>query len=609
MKKTTKARSMILISSIFTVACVPSESTTMKEKVVSSNSSLESVSTVAGVGIKAGSWKSGKAVTTSMRINPNLSTSTSFGGVALQYSDSGYASPSFYRMSASYAPYSGASNTETYSPMTSNNFKNTKDEATSTVSIDVDTASYANVRRWLNGDQLPPEDAVRIEEMVNYFNYNYPQPTNNDPFSITTEQSSAPWNTDHQLLHVGIQGKKLDLSKAPSSNLVFLIDTSGSMSDDLELVKSSLKMLVNKLRATDKISIVTYAGSAGLALPSTSGNNKGKIISAIDNLSSGGSTAGGAGIQLAYKIAKQNFIHGGNNRIMLATDGDFNVGTSSPQDLEDLIVSKRDENIFLSVLGFGHGNYQDDNMEILADKGNGNYSYIDGLLEAKKVLVKEMSGTLFTIAKDVKIQIEFNPEKVKSYRLIGYENRKLNKEDFNDDKKDAGELGAGHTVTALYEIIPAESSESVNSVDELKYQAVTSNQHAKNSNELVNIKLRYKEPTGNTSQLIVNPVIDNKVAFDQSSDNFKFSSAVAGFGMLLRDSKFKGDISYQDVIKIAKYAKGVDIEGYRSGFVQLVEKAEIADKNRKKDQANGKVKGDDSDTEVASTLFFPGYTF
>ena len=600
MKKTTKTRSVILLSSIFTAACVPPESI-MKEEVA-----LNSIAP------KIVSWKSGKGelgqnATGSARVY----ASTSFGGLNLSYADVGItralSSGATFEATydkASYATVAGTSNTETYSPITSNNFKNTKDEATSTVSIDVDTASYANVRRYLNGNQLPPEDAVRIEEMVNYFNYNYPQPTNNDPFSITTELSSAPWNTDHQLLHVGIQGKKLDLSKAPSSNLVFLIDTSGSMYDDLGLVKSSLKMLVNKLRATDKISIVTYAGSAGLVLPSTSGDNKDKIINAIDNLTSGGSTAGGAGIQLAYKIAKQNFIHGGNNRIMLATDGDFNVGTSSPQDLEDLIVSKRDDHIFLSVLGFGHSNYQDDNMETLADKGNGNYSYIDNLLEAKKVLVKEMSGTLFTIAKDVKIQIEFNPEKVKSYRLIGYENRLLNKEDFNDDKKDAGELGAGHTVTALYEIIPAESSESVNSVDELKYQTVTSNQHAKNSNELVNVKLRYKEPTGNTSQLIVKPVIDNKVAFEQSSDNFKFSSAVAGFGMLLRDSKFKGDISYQDVIEIAKHAKGKDIEGYRSGFVQLVERAEIADKNRKKDQANAKVGEDD---RVTLTTKVPSY--
>ena len=484
-----------------------------------------------------------------------------------------------------YIPYTGTpnqTNTETYSAITSNDFKHAKDEPLSTVSIDVDTASYTNVRRYLNTACLPPKNAVRIEEMVNYFSYDYPQPTNNDPFSVTTELSSAPWNKDHQLLHVGIQGKKLDLSKAPSSNLVFLIDTSGSMSSDLDLVKNSLKMLVEQLRATDKIAIVTYSGYASLALPSTSGANKELIVNAIDSLKAGGSTAGGEGIQQAYRIAKQNFIHGGNNRIMLATDGDFNVGVSTVKELEDFIISKRDDHVFLSVLGFGRGNYQDDNMETLADIGNGNYAYIDNLLEAKKVLVKEMDGTLYTIAKDVKIQIEFNPEKVKSYRLIGYENRKLNKEDFNDDKKDAGELGAGHTVTALYEIIPANASGIDSNVDELKYQTTTSNQAAMNSNELVNVKLRYKEPTSSISQLIVKPVVDNKVAFAQSSNNFRFSSAVAGFGMLLRDSKFKGDISYQAVIDIAKHAKGKDLEGYRSEFVQLVEKAEMVDKMRKK---------------------------
>ena len=497
-------------------------------------------------------------------------------------------------------PYIQA-NTETYSAITSNDFTHAKDEPLSTVSIDVDTASYSNVRRFVNNqNQLPPKNAVRIEELVNYFSYDYPQPTNSDPFSVTTELSSAPWNKDHQLLHVGIQGKKLDLSKAPSSNLVFLIDTSGSMSGDLGLVKDSLKMLVEQLRATDKIAIVTYSGYASLALPSTSGANKELIVNAIDSLQAGGSTAGGEGIQQAYRIAKQNFIHGGNNRIMLATDGDFNVGTSSRQGLEDLIVSKRDEHIFLSVLGFGHGNYQDDNMETLADKGNGNYAYIDNLLEAKKVLVKEMGGTLYTIAKDVKIQIEFNPEKVKSYRLIGYENRKLNKEDFNDDKKDAGELGAGHTVTALYEIIPADANGIDSNVDELKYQTITSNQAAMSSNELVNVKLRYKEPTGSTSQLILKPVMDSKVAFAQSSNNFRFSSAVAGFGMLLRDSKFKGDISYQAVIDIAKHAKGKDLEGYRSEFVQLVEKAEMADKKRKKDQENKRKQSGDSGGQVSA---------
>lgn len=578
----------------------------------------------AGSSVKVGGWKSAKG---QLGTNSNLVTTHKLATSSMYYDTSssldlelrvdfgGGNNPSLYSLApsksinpsyASYAPVTGTSNqtnTETYSTITSNDFKHAKDEPLSTVSIDVDTASYTNVRRYLNTACLPPKNAVRIEELVNYFSYDYPQPTNNNPFSITTELSSAPWNKDHQLLHVGIQGKKLDLSKAPSSNLVFLIDTSGSMSGDLDLVKSSLKMLVEQLRATDKIAIVTYSGYASLALPSTSGVNKELIVNAINSLQAGGSTAGGEGIQQAYRIAKQNFIHGGNNRIMLATDGDFNVGTSSLQGLEDLIVSKRDEHIFLSVLGFGYGNYQDDNMETLADKGNGNYAYIDNLLEAKKVLVKEMGGTLYTIAKDVKIQIEFNPEKVKSYRLIGYENRLLNKEDFNNDKVDAGELGAGHTVTALYEIIPADASGIDSNVDNLKYQTTTSNQAAMSSNELVNVKLRYKEPTGNTSQLIVKPVMDNKVAFAQSSNNFRFSSAVAGFGMLLRDSKFKGDISYQNLIEIAKHAKGKDLEGYRSEFVQLVEKAEMADKNRKKGQANVKV-GDD--TRITSHTKVPG---
>ena len=573
--------------------------------------------------VKVGSWKSGKGQLgtnsnpgNKLVITRNLASGATFEAAYHDNADSldlelkvsfggGTTTPlNYYSPSksivptsyASYAPITGTSNqtnTETYSTITSNDFKHVKDEPLSTVSIDVDTASYANVRRYLNTACLPPKNAVRIEELVNYFSYDYPQPTNKDPFSVTTELSNAPWNKDHQLLHVGIQGKKLDLSKAPSSNLVFLIDTSGSMSSDLDLVKSSLKMLVEQLRATDKIAIVTYSGYASLALPSTSGANKELIVNAIDSLKAGGSTAGGEGIQQAYRIAKQNFIHGGNNRIMLATDGDFNVGVSTVKDLEDFIVSKRDDHVFLSVLGFGRGNYQDDNMETLADKGNGNYAYIDNLLEAKKVLVKEMGGTLYTIAKDVKIQIEFNPEKVKSYRLIGYENRLLNKKDFNNDKVDAGELGAGHTVTALYEIIPADASGIDSNVDDLKYQTTTSNQAAMSSNELVNVKLRYKEPTGDTSQLIVKPVMDSKVAFAQSSNNFRFSSAVAGFGMLLRDSKFKGDISYQNVIDIAKHAKGKDLEGYRSEFVQLIEMAEIADKSHKKGQANAKV-GEDA---------------
>ncbi|SVB95881.1 uncharacterized protein METZ01_LOCUS248735, partial [marine metagenome] len=331
-------------------------------------------------------------------------------------------------------------NNENYSHITSNSFKNVTDEPLSTLSIDVDTASYGHMRRYLQQyNEFPPVDAIRIEEMINYFSYDYPQPNGDDPLTIITEISDAPWHNEHKLVHIGIQGKKIDISKAPASNLVFLIDTSGSMSDDLELVKKSIEMLVDNLREEDSISIVAYAGSAGLVLRPTSGADKRTILSALNRLQSGGSTAGGAGIELAYKMAKQNFIHDGNNRVILATDGDFNVGVTSEGNLTRLIEKKREDHIFLSVLGFGYGNYQDSIMEQLADNGNGNYSYIDNLLEAKKVLVKEMGGTLFTIAKDVKIQVEFNPAKVKSYRLIGYENRLLNKEDFNDDKKDAGE--------------------------------------------------------------------------------------------------------------------------------------------------------------------------
>ena len=469
-------------------------------------------------------------------------------------------------------------NNENYSHIISNSFKNVTDDPLSTLSIDVDTASYAHMRRYLQHNQLPPVDAIRIEEMINYFSYDYPQPNGDDPLTIITEISDAPWHNEHKLVHIGIQGKKIDISKAPASNLVFLIDTSGSMSDDLELVKKSIEMLVDNLREEDSITIVAYAGRAGLVLPPTSGGNKKTILQAINRLQSGGSTAGGAGIELAYRMAKKNFIHDGNNRVILATDGDFNVGVTSEGNLTRLIEKKREDHIFLSVLGFGYGNYQDSIMEQLADKGNGNYSYIDNLLEAKKVLVKEIGGTLFTIAKDVKIQVEFNPAKVKSYRLIGYENRLLNKEDFNDDKKDAGELGSGHTVTALYEIILFDSQESNSNVDALKYQTTITNESAKDSNEILTVKLRYKSPEGNNSQLITMPVTEILIEFDESSDDFRFSSAVAAFGMLLRDSEFKGTLSYGKIQEIAKQAKGKDFQGYRAEFVRLIELAEVLSK-------------------------------
>ena len=470
-------------------------------------------------------------------------------------------------------------NNENYAHIISNSFKNVTDNPLSTLSIDVDTASYAHMRRYLQHNQLPPADAIRIEEMINYFSYDYPQPNGDDPLTITAEISDAPWHNENKLVHIGIQGKKIDISKVPASNLVFLIDTSGSMSDDLGLVKKSIEMLVDNLREEDSVSIVAYAGSAGLVLKPTNGTDKRTILNALSRLRSGGQTAGGAGIELAYKVAKQNFIHNGNNRVILATDGDFNVGVSSQGGLIRLIEKKREDHIYLSVLGFGYGNYQDSKMEQLADNGNGNYAYIDNLLEAKKVLVKEMGGTLFTIAKDVKIQVEFNPAKVKSYRLIGYVNRLLNKEDFNDDKKDAGELGLGHTVTALYEISLYDSDESNSNVDALRYQTASTNESVKECfnycNEILTVKARYKRPESDNSQLITMPVIEILTEFDESSDNFRFSSAVAAFGMLLRNSEFKGDLSYEKIQQIARLSKGKDLQGYRGEFVRLIELAEV----------------------------------
>jgi len=423
----------------------------------------------------------------------------------------------------------------------------------STFSIDVDRASYSNVRRFLNNGQKPPKDAVRIEEMINYFDYNYPQPKGEHPFSITTEASDCPWNKEAKLLHIGLQGKRIDMDNAPYNNLVFLMDVSGSMNsaNKLPLVKSSLKLLIQNMRDEDRIAIVVYAGAAGMVLPSTKGSDRNKIMAALGNLEAGGSTAGGAGIKLAYKIAKENYLEDGNNRIILTTDGDFNVGVSSDGDLEKLIVEKRNDNIFLSVLGFGTGNYKDSKMETLADKGNGNYAYIDNIKEAKKTLGKEMGATLYTIAKDVKIQMEFNPKYVKSYRLVGYENRLLNNADFANDKKDAGELGAGHTVTALYEIIFVNNTK-------------------KSNQDMMTVNLRYKKPKGTVSTLLSHPVKNNIVSLNKASDNFRFSASVAGFGMLLRDSKFKNNLSYQDVIDLGEGAKGTDKEGYRSEYISMV---------------------------------------
>lgn len=463
-------------------------------------------------------------------------------------------------------------NTEEYDAINENIFLEASKNPLSTFSIDVDAASYSNIRRFINNGQRPPKDAVRIEEMVNYFDYDYSQPSNDDPFAVITEISTAPWNPRHKLVHIGLQGRKIPMENLPPSNLVFLIDVSGSMDqvNKLPLLKTSFKMLVEQLRPQDHVAIVVYAGAAGLVLEPTSGDDKKKIIAALDHLQAGGSTAGGAGINLAYAVAKEHFRKDGNNRIILATDGDFNVGESSNQSMERLIEEKRKDGIFLTVLGYGMGNYKDSKMEILADKGNGNYAYIDNITEARKVLVNEFGGTLFTIAKDVKLQIEFNPANVNAYRLIGYENRMLKSEDFNNDRKDAGELGSGHTVTALYEIIPAGVENEFNKVDELRYQKPKAEPAKSYTNELMTVKLRYKKPDEDVSKLIVHRLTDSNTALAKTSDNFRWSASVAAFGMLLRESEYVRNYSYDEVVQLAQHARGKDEEGYRVEFVNMV---------------------------------------
>ncbi|NML21284.1 DUF3520 domain-containing protein [Pseudoflavitalea sp. G-6-1-2] len=464
-------------------------------------------------------------------------------------------------------------NTEEYDGITETGFRNTLRNPLSTFSIDVDAASYSNLRRFINDGTPPPTNAIRIEEMINYFDYDYPQPANNLPLSVITEMAPAPWNPSHQLLHIGLQGKTISNELLPPSNLVFLIDVSGSMDEEnkLPLLKSSLSLLIEQLRPQDHVSIVVYAGAAGLVLKPTSGNDKRTIREALDKLEAGGSTAGGEGIQLAYATCKEHFLKSGNNRVILATDGDFNVGMSSNADMEKLIEQKRKDGIYLTVLGFGTGNYKDSKMETLADKGNGNYAYIDNITEARKVLVKEFGGTLFTIAKDVKLQLEFNPTKVQAYRLIGYENRALNAEDFKNDQKDAGELGSGHTVTALYEIIPVGVKSDLPEDDSLKYQR-TRLTSASNSTELATVKLRYKNPNEDNSREISFAVQQQTNNAFQASENFRWSAAVAEFGMLLRKSEFAANSSYNQVLKLATSAIGKDKEGYRKEFIGLVEK-------------------------------------
>jgi Ca-activated chloride channel homolog len=479
-----------------------------------------------------------------------------------------------YGSKRSFQPYNNNFNTEGYASVNENGFKNVKNDPLSTFSIDVDNASYSNIRRFINMGDLPPADAVRIEEMINYFKYDYPEPEGRDPFSVYTELAVCPWNKQHLLLHAGLRGKNIDKSSLPPSNLVFLIDVSGSMNypDKLPLLKSAFGLLVNELRAQDRVAIVVYAGAAGLVLESTPGNRKERIMSAINHLHAGGSTAGGAGLKLAYAEAEKNFVMGGNNRIILATDGDFNVGESSNGGMERLVEEKRNMGVFMTVLGFGMGNVKDDKMEIIADKGNGNYSYIDNLQEARKVLVREFGGTLFTIAKDVKFQIEFNPSKIESYRLIGYENRILNDEDFNDDRKDAGEMGAGHNVTAIYELVPSSSHERVPSIDPLKYQTEKLSERSKSdyNDEYLTIKIRYKMPDGITSKLLNRPVEGPVRSMENASVNLIFASAVAEFGMLLRNSEFMGHSTLDGAIRLAEKSRGEDEDGYRAEFIRLM---------------------------------------
>ena len=464
-------------------------------------------------------------------------------------------------------------NTENYKYIKENGFKSALTSPLSTFSIDVDTASYSNVRRMLRHDQFPQPGAVRIEELINYFNYDYPSPDGDNPVAFYQELTYCPWNPSHQLLHLGLQAKTIDVSNAVQSNLVFLLDVSGSMSADLKLVKNSLKLLVAQMDKKDKISIVVYAGAAGVILEPTSAKNRQVIESALDKLEAGGSTAGGEGIELAYQLAERHLINGGNNRIILATDGDFNVGQTSEDALVRLIEKKRDAGISLTILGFGMLNYDDVTAEALADHGNGNYSYIDNILEAKKVLVDQIGGTMFTVAKDVKLQVEFNPSKVKSYRLIGYENRLLANEDFANDQKDSGDMGAGHTVTALYEIIPTDTADG--NEGELRYQKPTTTPEATTTNELALVNYRYKKTGTESSELLSTTIIASPISFNNASENQRFASSVAAWGMQLRGSEHKGSITWDWIINTARQAKGLDSNETRAEFVRLVERSKL----------------------------------
>lgn len=473
-----------------------------------------------------------------------------------------------------------AMSAESYAEFADNRFMSPSRNPLSTFSIDVDVASYANMRRYINQGQLPPADAVRVEEFVNYFSYDYPQPSAGHPVHIGLEVGACPWSKTHRLVRIGLKAKDIPMQKLPAANFVFLIDVSGSMNgpNRLELVKSSMKMLADNIRDIDRVAIVTYGCDAKVQLPSTPGSKKRKIKDAIESLEADGYTAGEAGIRLAYQTAEKNFIKGGNNRIILCSDGDFNFGISDEHGLENIVSKERKKGIFLSVLGYGMGNYKDSRMQVLAERGNGNQAYIDNLQEARKVLISEFCSTLFTVAEDVKLQVEFNPSQVQAYRLVGYESRILKDEDFNDDTKDAGDIGAGHTVTAFYEVIPVGVEGNIpGTVDALKYQQ---NPKAKsnlssNSKEMLTVKLRYKNPGGRTSRLMEKSLTDR--GGDNVSDDFRFASAVAMYGQLLRNSDFKGDATYQQVVEIAQKGLSNDRDGYRREFIRLARIAQSID--------------------------------
>lgn len=466
-------------------------------------------------------------------------------------------------------------NTENYAHVAENKFLNVADQPLSTFSIDVDTASYSNARRFLNDGTLPPKDAIRVEEWLNYFGYDYPEPVAKEPFSVTSEVSACPWNAAHRLVRLGLKTQQISQAETPARNLVFLADVSGSMmpANKLPLLKRGLALLAENLRAQDTISIVVYAGASGLALPATTGSDRKRVLDALGRLEAGGSTNGGDGIRLAYETARQHFKKGGINRVILATDGDFNVGTSSEGELQRLIETERKSGVFLTVLGFGEGNVKDSTMEMLADKGNGNYAYIDSLAEARKVLVREAGSTLITIAKDVKLQVEFNPTRVASYKLIGYENRLLAKEDFNDDQKDAGEIGAGHAVTALYEVVPKGEKAAPPKVDPLKYQTAPGVAAAAASNELLTVNIRYKQPTSDVSTKFSRVVVDAGLPLDQTSADFRFSAAVAEAALVLRGAPELSGASLEAARSLAQGALGSDVTGDRHEFVSLLAKA------------------------------------